>query len=205
VYPMYRQHREKLPLRSAPNARGFSIVELTIVVAIMMILSAFAIPQITTVMRTYQLNSAASQVADSIKFARFEAIRRNVNANCLTVPSGSTWMVGADSNGNGTLDTTERRFVLSGNMTFLPSASVSIAGSLPGVLNVSAVTTLSASSSTQTITFDPRGAVYFAGSPTVYVFYVGAKDGQQDYRAVVVMPSGQTQVWAGSSSWHQIS
>jgi hypothetical protein len=78
-------------------------------------------------------------------------------------------------------------------------------------LNVPAVTVLSASSSTKTISFDPRGAINFAGSSggatTVYVLYVGPTGTAQDYRAVVVMPSGQTQVWGttGQSPWHQIS
>ena len=41
----------------------------------------------------------------------------------------------------------------------------------------------------------------------VYVFYVGpVSQSSEDYRAVVVLPSGITQLWAGNSnsSWHQI-
>jgi hypothetical protein len=41
----------------------------------------------------------------------------------------------------------------------------------------------------------------------VYVFYVGQSSTfTSDYRAVVVMPSGITQIWAGgaTTSWHQV-
>jgi hypothetical protein len=79
-------------------------------------------------------------------------------------------------------------------------------------MNVPAITVLSASAVTKTIFFDPRGAVNFplsaGGVPTVYVFYVGPVfQSTQDYRAVAVMPSGITQVWAGSAAgaWHQIN
>jgi prepilin-type N-terminal cleavage/methylation domain-containing protein len=193
------------------DRRGFSLVELVVVVALIMILSAFAVPQVMNNIRSYQLTSAASQVADAIKFTRSEAIRRNVNVACLASASGSTWMVGTDSNGDGTLETSERHFQMTGMTQFLPSSDVATAGSLPTALNVPAVTVLSASSSTQKISFDPRGAVNFAGSAggatTVYVLYVGPTGTTQDYRAVVVMPSGQTQVWGttGQSTWHQIS
>ena len=205
------QNGRKKPLRGMCDSRGFSMVELVVVVALIMILSAFAVPQVMNNLRTYQLTSAASQVADAIKFTRSEAIRRNVNVNCLASASGSTWMVGTDSNGDGTLETSERHFLMTGMTQFLPSSNVANAGSLPTALNVPAVTVLSASSSTQTISFDPRGAINFAGSSggatTVYVLYVGPTGTAQDYRAVVVMPSGQTQVWGttGQSPWHQIS
>jgi len=197
--------------REVRDARGFTVLELVVVVAIMMILSAMAVPQIMNTMRTYQLNFAASQVADAVKFSRFEAIRRNNNANCLAATSGATWAVGTDNDGDGLLTNADRQYVFTGNVTFLTAAQVPTAGNLPGAVGVNAVTTLSANSSTQKISFDPRGAVNFAGStggaPTVYVFYVGPTMlPAQSYRAVVVMPSGQTQIWEGSpaGNWIQI-
>jgi type IV fimbrial biogenesis protein FimT len=213
-----RQNCHKQPQTFAVNltvsqlSSGFSMVELVVVVALMMIMSAYAIPQIMLTIRGYQLTSSASQVADAIKFSRFEAIRRNVNVNCLAAPSGTTWTVGTDSNGDGTLENTERQFQLSNSVNFLPTSSVPGANSLPAALNVASVTTLSASSSTQTISFDPRGAVYFptsaGGVTTVYVYYVGSTSSTtQDYRAVVVMPSGPIQIWAGgqASGWRQLN
>jgi prepilin-type N-terminal cleavage/methylation domain-containing protein len=192
--------------------QGFSLVELCVVVFIILVIAAFAIPTITTTLRTYQVSSAAYQIADAVKFARFEAIRRNTNSSFLASPLGASWALGTDSNGNGALDVTERQYEITGNVTLLTAAGVPTSINLPGAMNVPAITVLSASAVTKTIFFDPRGAVNFplsaGGAPTVYVFYVGPVfQSTQDYRAVAVMPSGITQVWAGSAAgvWHQIN
>jgi len=187
------------------------MIELMVVVAIVMVVAGLAIPQITLTLRTYQVTSAASQIADAIKFSRFEAIRRNNQMSFLAWWSGVRWSVGTDSNGDTILQPSERQYEVTGNVTLLSAAGVPTSAALPGVLNVPAVTVLSGIASAKAIFFDPRGAVNFAASaggvPTVYVFYVGPTSlSTQDYRAVVVMPSGLTQVWAGNaaSPWHQI-
>jgi Tfp pilus assembly protein FimT len=188
------------------------MIELLVVVAIVMVVSGIAIPQITLTLRNYQVTAAASQVADAIKFSRFEAIRRNNQMKFLASWSGIRWWVGTDSNGDGTLQTSERQYELNGNVTLLTAAGVPSSINLPGALNVPAVTVLSGATTTKAIAFDPRGAVNFAASvggvATVYVFYVGPTSlSTQDYRAVVVMPSGATHVWAGNDTdpWHQLS
>jgi len=188
------------------------MVELLVVVAIVMVVSGLAIPQIMTTLRTYQVTSSASQVADAIKFSRFEAIRRNTNMSFLASWSGVRWGVGVDSNGDGILQASERQYEVTGNVTLLTAAGVPTSANLPGALNVPAITVISGSSTTKAIAFDPRGAVNFAtsagGVATVFVLYVGPTSlSTQDYRAVVVMPSGLTQVWAGNAidAWHQIS
>jgi Tfp pilus assembly protein FimT len=204
--------RNKQPVSEKSRAAGFSMIELLVVVAIVMVVAGLAIPQITLTLRNYQLTSAASQIADAIKFARFEAIRRNSQTSFLAWWSGVRWSVGTDSNFDSTLQPSERQYEITGNVTLLTAAGVPTSVNLPGALNVPAVTVLSGITSAKTIFFDPRGAVNFAASAggvaTVYVFYVGPTSlSTQDYRAVVVMPSGLTQVWAGNAAnpWHQIS
>jgi Tfp pilus assembly protein FimT len=188
------------------------MVELLVVLLIIMVFSAIAIPQIAITLRTYQVSSAANQVADAIKFSRFEAIRSNTTMSFLTSPTGGRWSVGTDSNGNGTLQKSERQYDFTGNVTLLTTAGVPTSAALPAALLVPNITVLSGNAATQTIAFDPRGGVNFAASaggvPTVYVFYIGpVAQTTQDYRAVVVMPSGITQVWAGNaaSGWIQLS
>jgi prepilin-type N-terminal cleavage/methylation domain-containing protein len=209
---MSRTHRFLPASARRAACSGFSMLELLAVIAIIAVLAAIAIPSIITTLRAYQVTSAAGQVADNIKFARSEAIRLNVPttqpAEFLAVPSGSSWVVGADAGGVGSLSSADRQYELSGNVTFLPQSSVATAGNLASAIGVVSLTTLSASSSTQAIKFDARGAVSYGANPVaVYVFYVGpVSQSSEDYRAVVVLPSGITQLWAGNanSSWHQI-
>jgi type IV fimbrial biogenesis protein FimT len=206
-----RRNKQRVAQKSR-HARGFSMVELLVVVLIIMVISGIALPQITRTLRTYQISSAANQLVDAIKFSRFEAIRHNTTMNFLASWSGVRWSVGTDSNGDGTLQTSERQYDIAGNVTLLTAAGVPSSAALPAALIVPNITVLSGNAATQTIAFDPRGAVNFpasaGGATTVYVFYVGpVTQSTQDYRAVVVMPSGITQVWAGnaSSGWHQLS
>jgi prepilin-type N-terminal cleavage/methylation domain-containing protein len=206
-----RRNKRRLAQKSR-HAKGFSMVELLVVLLIIMVFSAIAIPQIAITLRTYQVSSAANQVADAIKFSRFEAIRRNTTMKFLTSWSGVRYWVGTDSNGDGTLQTSERQYDITGTVTLLTAAGVPSSAALPAALIVPNITVLSGNAATQTIAFDPRGAVNFplsaGGVQTVYVFYVGpTTQSTQDYRAVVVMPSGITQVWAGnaSSGWHQLN
>lgn len=189
------------PIRAA--ASGFSLVELVACLALLLIMSAVAIPSIMGTLRFYQLNDKASQLAGIVKFARFEAIRRNQAVQCQFQQTGANWSIWA---GNGAPNGTEVQMTLSGSASMLPGGSVPAPGQITSVVgaNLTAI-----SGANGAILFDPRGAVNFgAGTPTVYALYIGAPgDPSSGFRAVVVMPSGSTQVWASSPAgdWHRVS
>jgi prepilin-type N-terminal cleavage/methylation domain-containing protein len=191
--------------------KGFSLVELLLSLAVLLVLTAVAIPVVVRSLQSYQLNSVASQFAGMLKFTKFEAIRQNTLVGCQIVRQGSNWFVWVDSNGNGIADGAEPQMVITGSLTLLPEASVPspapILASLgPGRSSFLYVVWSGVNAS---VIYDQRGVLYYPGGVTeAYAYYLGNRnDPNFGYRAIIVLPSGAVQVWTSSSAgdWQRVS
>ena len=118
--------------RHSGNARGFSLIEIVIVLLVGSILTAMAIPQIKSQLNSYRLNSAVAMAKWSIQSTRFQALMKgypyqvafnatNFNYQIQNLPSGTTY-----SNVGGTVPLASWPMTLSANTTlrFLPNGSV---------------------------------------------------------------------------------
>jgi len=195
--------------RVAKRRTGFSLVELIVALTVAIILVAVGTPIFLRAYRIYELNNAARQVADTLRLARYEAIRQNRPVNCMIQATGSTppttnvWVDSDFSGGvaNGVPDPTEKIILLGsgGNLTSPPGTPPPI-GSDIGSLFV-----YPPSPTASSVKFDARGAVNPA--TRVYVFYLdSALAPEAGYRAVVLMPAGTIQIWTAdlSLSWQQL-
>lgn len=178
---------------------GFTLLELMISVAVMLILSAIAIPSVMQGWNSYRLTAAADNVAGILQRTRFEAIHKNTNVSCIAVnPPATGWAVGIDENANGALDNNEPQVALPG-----PPVMIG-AGVAPGPATLGYPTATLPPANT--VTFNSRGTLFIAapGAPPAYVYYIGIPgQPKYGYRAVTITQMGQVKVWMAQSggSW----
>src|SRR5262249_10604854 len=67
------------------NERGFSLIELAVVLLIITTIAAFALPQVMAYMRSYRLGVGAGNVATALQRARFLATSNNARVGISVV------------------------------------------------------------------------------------------------------------------------
>ncbi len=206
--PEFKRALLSRPLGDA-NSRGFSTVEMLIVLAVILLIAAFASPMLVRAVRIYQTNSAATQLAGMLKLTRFEAIRNNTKADCRFQASGANWRVWS-ALANGAAGAQQTQLMLGGYATLLPAGAVPDTAPIAATLGGGGTLGLrTVSGAPGFIRYDARGAVDFQGAAwSVQIFYLGnTTDPSGGYRAVLVMPAGTTQVWRTSTAgdWQRVS
>lgn len=186
------------------SQRGFTMLEMMVVVAILLLVMAIAIPNFTRALRRYQLESSARNVANLLLRARYEAIRSNRNATTL-LPVGmgiyGLDLDGEDTDGDGSLlDDDEPRLPLSRTVqmvdpTLTPPPELTTMGA-----NYQSVQPPSPAFQ---ITFSPRGTsmqLQVSTPPVlieannIYILYLQHR-GDMSWAAVTVTPAGRVRVW----------
>ena len=83
---MFRQELINTSKRGRKE-RGFSIIELSVVLLVMAIAAAFLVPQVLAYMRMYRLGVGGRDVATALQRARFLATSNNTRAGVLAPDS----------------------------------------------------------------------------------------------------------------------
>lgn len=105
-------------LRRIPRrlAKGFTLLELMVTIAVVAILAAVAYPNMTALINSQRLSATTNELIAGLQIARGEAIRRNARVSLCRSTDGATcagasagaawsgWAVLADTNGDGTPD-----------------------------------------------------------------------------------------------------
>ena len=205
-------------IRVLRRQRGFSLAELLLSLAVLLVITTLAVPVVVRSLKSYQLNSAASQLSGILKLAKFEAIRQNLPVGCQVRAQGAGWLVWVDLNGSGNVDPAEPQMLVTGSLTLLSAGSVpdtsNIANSLGQGSSGVPWTVLPSGGTSQW--YDHRGVLCFqseaaacpATPTTIYAFYIGnPNDPSSGYRAIITLPSGAVQVWSASTgtTWTRVS
>ncbi len=88
--------------------RGISIVELIIVVAMIGVVTAFAVMQIGAAQRAMRVTNSARELAGWLEKTRIDSVRRHAMTSGemanVKIATSSSYIVTIDQNGDGTLD-----------------------------------------------------------------------------------------------------
>ena len=98
----HRKNGKSSARKSSGPPRGFTMIELVIVLAVGSILTAMAIPQVKSGIYNYRLNSAVAMAKWAIQSTRFQALMKgypyqvvftasSVNYQIQSLPSGTTY------------------------------------------------------------------------------------------------------------------
>ena len=199
---------------------GFSLTELVVVVAIIMVVAGLSLPNLSRVLDNARLNAAAQQVASIYQQGRIWATRDN-NYYLMPVTNGAqASQICLDLDGDGVCSANEPQAQISGAVE-LGNASV------PSQLDATALGFTTALSSTENaVNYSQQGIVEPAlawnalglpclrasstspcSGPVAWVQYLNLRSGNDVlYAAVTVSPVGNVRIWhyepgSGTGGW----
>jgi type IV fimbrial biogenesis protein FimT len=119
-YPLSLSRPRPRPAIQATRLSGFTAIELMVVVSLLAVLGALALPGFDSLIERYRIRSASGDLTAAIYLARAEAIRRGgqvtlrrtSSPDCAPAESNEWscgWLVFADTNDNGAHEPGEER------------------------------------------------------------------------------------------------
>jgi Tfp pilus assembly protein FimT len=141
---------------------GFSVLELTIVIMVIFVLAAIAIPNMISAARSYKVNIAAQALEQQLNRCRQEAVRKNQPVPIKITAATTSSAIDLDDGGTDFTDDGT-------DVTLSNDATITINSPTDGIvtftsrgemlIGVNPSFTFSYSGASRTVTIDPRGAV----------------------------------------------
>jgi prepilin-type N-terminal cleavage/methylation domain-containing protein len=208
---------------------GFSLVELSIVVIITLLVSAWAIPSALTSIRMAHLRGAASDYAGLLEQARIYSIRDNrYYSTYILAPAGNNLvaqayvdmlpkvLTGASGNGGTSVAVGDPTITIESDVVLESVGAAPNTSNLESQLLPATTPVTPTDGSVTAPTFGPRGlpctpismtggsVCDSSGGPTAYwTFLENSKS--QSWQAVTITPAGRIQKWFYTgSAWNKL-
>lgn len=179
--------------KSRMKERGFTILELGVVILLIGIVAAISVPRIIDSMREYRLNSGMRQVSDALRRVKMQAVSANQRA-ALSIDTTGRRIGVTFYNADNTVNRTEWA-PLPRDVGFERPTSIT---SNPEGVTTEGVLTFPQEDGVYRLTFNSRGFPVVAFGETSAVFIGNGKD----YRAITMSSVGGVRTYrAENSAW----
>lgn len=181
---------------------GFSLIELMVVMMIIMVVSAIAVPTIMNTVADVRLRSSAGTLQGQIQQLRMRAVRDNKPYSARMTTQAGTILIYIDTDGDGAYDANEPQVGLSRDVTVASSGNPSMPS---GTLNTSGWVNGTTSTA---MWMNARGlpcdtSVNAACNTNKgYIFYLSQQrtTSTTAWAAVSVTPAGRIKTWHWTGS-----
>lgn len=188
--------------RRERGEKGFSLVELVIVVSLIAIMAAIAMPNLLSMIPAMRVNTATRQVISKMLLLKMKAISENKRHQLIFTPGSDQYQVQQDGNRDGdytdSTDTIVETLSLPGGIIFGTNAAKNTNGDDIGSASDGV------SFSAESCSFTPTGT-----SDTGSVYFIPREDktgGRTDrMRAISIANTGRVKAWrytgVGTNPW----
>jgi prepilin-type N-terminal cleavage/methylation domain-containing protein len=205
-------HHSKAFKTPQGRARGFSLIELLIVVFIVLVIGAIVIPNVLLAVTNLKLRASASDLSGLMQQARILAAKNNATYAILYGTRNGAQIAYVDLNGNGAYDVGEPLVEFSG--TTVPAAGApSGGGGQPPAYVLAGDTGAGSYDNTSTLGFTGRGLPCKYDTTTTpptcstppalyFVYYLtDTRTTQPGWAGIVVTKSGRCKIvmWNGAA------
>ena len=198
--------------------RGFSLIELLIVVAISMIAAAMALPLVSNAVNQIHLSSSATDYANLLQRARMRAVQDDTYYQIQTQTLSGDPIAYVDINKNGSYDTGEPMMVFASGVTYKAQSTGPALSNLKSQFLPSGSVAQGSLQSTMIPIFGPRGLpckvsgsacpyLDAGGKPFSYLLFVQNTQNNR-WEAVTLNPAARIREWAydtKSSTWSPLN
>jgi Tfp pilus assembly protein FimT len=206
--PYYKRAQSISPL-SALAEGGYSLVELLIVAAMILVIAAASIPMLSGYMRGYGLVSDARAIAGQLALARMKSANGFTNSEVSFDLTNGTYQIKLCSGGAFVADPASPVVRLSKSLGSQDSFGYG------SITKAAGTQTTIAQPLNNAIAFNSRGipitnvqCAPYSGTPTPeYAVYLKDNSNPAKYCAVTVSPSSRITAWhwdSASSSWKEL-
>lgn len=197
---MQKPQYEKALIRAADRRRGFSMIELLIVVAIMMVVAALALPSLQATVARIRLRGAMSEISGLVQNSRSLAVRRSktksvhseLKDGLLVLYTQSCDDANCTGDMAGLIKNEDQVLYLTSGFQIVQKTDV------PEEIDQEEIWGNASQPGTKDITFNPRGlpcdlSTQPCGAPKGFIVYLkyAPTNSKPQYIALTVSPAGR--------------